>query len=222
MGDGAVAAEFSEQFVAIMDSNKVLERFRNFLFANNCTQVSDFATVCAEEKLIASEIIEACEIGDLNFGEKLAIKKTWVACRASTFPGGAVVPSTAPSRSGPNKKLPDGVEDRLRGRWHARHKFHLPGSWLAKEGLVTEIYTGLHAPKKYLYVPAMEAIVRMFNLSQKPISGTLILCRAVSRRSTMSWTPVRHTRCSSSGLGRTWRPYVCASCRFLIGSLWNP
>ena len=174
MGDVAVAAEFSEQFVAIMDSNKVPERFRNFLLANNCTQVSDFAIVCAEEKLIASEIIEACEIGDLNFGEKLAIKKTWVACRASTFPGGAVVPSTAPSRSGPNKKLPDGVEDRLLGLWHARHKFHLPGSWLAKEGLVTEIYTGLHAPKKYLYVPAMEAIVRKSNLSQKPISGTLI------------------------------------------------
>ena len=175
MGDAVVqTVEFGEQFLAIMDANKVPVRFRNFLKANGCLQVSDFATSCAKEELVNAELIEACEISDLSFGDKLAIKKTWVACRAAAFPGGSAISASAPTRSGPNKRLPDGVEDRLRELWHARHKFHLPGTWLAKEGLVTEIYTGLHAPKKYLYVPAMEAIVRKSNLNQKPISGTLI------------------------------------------------
>ena len=156
-----------------MDSAKVPERFRAFLLANNCSTVSDFATTCPKEELIGTDLIEASEIADLTFGEKLAIKKTWIACRAA-FGGGASGTSASQAKTGPGKKLPDGVEDRLRTMWHARHKFHLPGTWLVKEGLMTEIYNGLQAPKKYLYVPGMEAIVRKSNLSQKPISGTLI------------------------------------------------
>ena len=86
---------------------------------------------------------------------------------------GTTASASTPTQAVPPKML-EGAESRLRKLWKHLHGINLSGAWLASEPIMTQMYLGLHAPQKTLYVPDMSTILRKSMLHQKQEKGTLI------------------------------------------------
>ena len=122
-------AQLSTELKSLLEANKVPRRFQTFLETNGCTTVLAFESTAAKEELITDDLIVPSGIGDLTFGEKLAIKVSWKKARGETDPMPGSSSGPAVSRS----KMPDGVEGPLRADWKAKHDFFLMGGWLVNE-----------------------------------------------------------------------------------------
>ena len=60
-----------EDFKALLDAAGVPISFQLFLDKNRCHTVKSFARAASSEEQVDSQIIDACGIDDLNFGDKV-------------------------------------------------------------------------------------------------------------------------------------------------------
>ena len=125
---------------------------------------------CAEEKNFKTDLIEVPGIDDLNFGERLATKMAWNACRNMSGTMNATTPGSSASAS----KMPEGSGNHLRKLFKEGHGFNMSGSWLAHEEAMALIYVGLIDTPRTLFVLDTSEIQRESYLSQKPSKGTLV------------------------------------------------
>ena len=132
---------------------------------------TDLGVVTGDEKDLKADLLDAMEIDDLGFVEKKDIKKAWLTARGQM--GAASSSSAAPAAS-TAKKMPDGAETRLRGVFKTTHGMNLPGAWMTTESVMTQMYLGLQASSKTLFVPDVSSILRKSLLQQKTAQGTLI------------------------------------------------
>ena len=118
------SVELDQERIALFDTAEVPASFRQFLPTNKCLSVMAFSTAAAKEDQVEANIIDACGITTLAWGEKLAIKVAWRKARAlCPSEGGASAAAAGASRS----KMPEGLEASFREVWFKRHRFHLPG-----------------------------------------------------------------------------------------------
>ena len=169
---GNEAVPIAHELAAIFDECKVSDRFREFCSKSGVTTPTDLAAAAPEETKVQEEIIAHTEFGNIGFQEKVAIRKAWLKCRGRMSSASSA--SGAPQSQAPPKRMPEGSENRLRGLFKTLHGINLPGSWLVTEGVMTQMYLGLHASNKSLYVPDISSILRKSMLNQKPARGTLI------------------------------------------------
>ena len=105
-------AEFTQDFLSILDKFKVTADFRQFLLTSECNSVRAFVDTTSDPKLFDKNVLDACGI-DLAFGAKLAARRASTACLEVTNSGGSSTGSVAATVHKP----PPGVEKRLRELW---------------------------------------------------------------------------------------------------------
>ena len=157
---------------AIFAENGVPAKFILFLTTSNILTVAKFASAAATEEKVETRLIPASGIGDLTFGEEVAITAAWNSCRANM--SGAASSSGGAQMKSRASHMPEGVEVMLRAKWRGLHAFPLMGSWLVNEDTMTKMYLGLSATEKSLHVPDIASMARRSDLTQKSAKGTLI------------------------------------------------
>ena len=161
----------SHDLLSILDACGVTLRFRDFCAKNGVLTPTDLGVVTGDAKDLKADLLDAMEIDDLSFVEKKDIKKAWFMARGQM---GAASSSSAAPAAATVKKMPDGAENRLRGVFKTTHGMNLPGAWMTTENVMTQMYLGLQASSKTLFVPDVSSILRKSLLQQKSSQGTLI------------------------------------------------
>ena len=117
------------QFISMAEGMKVPKIFLEFLHTKGLDDCESMAVLAADEQSIPRDIFEMLkaegkEIMDL--ADRIAIKKLWVACKAS---GKFGTGSSADARA-ENEGIPREVEIHIKSQWSNAHGFVLPDAWL--------------------------------------------------------------------------------------------
>ena len=152
---------FGASMLKVMDTNRVGDKVRRYLFDLGATTLSDAALLADEEKDVWDCFCEPAGLVKSvreDIGQKIAVKKLWLAARK-------ILGSTDPTAMGCKQvveddeaALPPGTGETLQEVWYDRHKFHLNGSRLVAEGLFNKIYRRIHSKPRKLEPPMLEKV----------------------------------------------------------------
>ena len=156
-----INAAFEAPMLKVMDTNRVSDKVRRYLYELGATNLADAALLADEEKDVWSCFCEPAGLLTTkreDMGQKIAVKKLWLAARK-------VLGSTDPTSVGSKQvveddeaPLPPGTGETLQEVWYDRHKFHLNGSRLVAEGLFNKIYRRIHSKPRKLEPPMLEKV----------------------------------------------------------------
>ena len=119
------------KFVALASGLKVPNQFLNYLILKNLADAESMALLAAREedlKVDIFDVLSAEGVPVTDIGEKMAIKKLWVACKKPMKEGGpsssSVVAPVEPVGLDPV------IEGDVKKIWFSTHGFVLPDAWL--------------------------------------------------------------------------------------------